>query len=143
MTLSKTLQLLLLITLFIAIGCKEEKPKTVLQEEVSEAVPHYICKNNCENSGSSAAGICQNCNEPLLHNDAFHAKDFLKNGPLNVPEFNGGQTTTNNSQTPAPAQNSAGVYHYTCDNGCSGGSGTAGKCKTCGNDLAHNQAYHN
>ncbi|QQS31285.1 MAG: hypothetical protein IPM47_10345 [Sphingobacteriales bacterium] len=44
--------------------------------------------------------------------------------------------------TQEPAQNAAGVWHYTCSKGCPGGSGTAGNCATCGGPLAHNSAYH-
>lgn len=41
-----------------------------------------------------------------------------------------------------PAQNAAGVWHYTCAKGHAGGAGSAVNCKTCGEPLAHNQAYH-
>lgn len=44
--------------------------------------------------------------------------------------------------TPEPAQNAAGVWHYTCPNGCAGGGGSATPCATCGTALAHNQGYH-
>lgn len=42
-----------------------------------------------------------------------------------------------------PAQNAAGVWHYTCGNGCAGGAGTAMACATCGSTLVHNTVYHN
>lgn len=41
-----------------------------------------------------------------------------------------------------PPQNAAGVWHYTCPNGCAGGGGAAGPCATCGTTLAHNTNYH-
>lgn len=41
-----------------------------------------------------------------------------------------------------PAQNMAGVWHYTCENGCEGGAGSAVPCATCGSTLKHNQQYH-
>ena len=41
-----------------------------------------------------------------------------------------------------PAQNAAGVWHYTCILGHAGGAGTAAKCEKCGNFLTHNTAYH-
>ena len=44
--------------------------------------------------------------------------------------------------TAEPAQNAAGVWHYTCAKGCAGGAGATGPCATCGNTLAHNKAYH-
>ncbi|MEZ5004539.1 MAG: hypothetical protein R2730_16035 [Chitinophagales bacterium] len=44
--------------------------------------------------------------------------------------------------TEEPAQNSDGVWHYTCPKGCEGGSGKAEACATCGTMLAHNQDYH-
>jgi len=40
------------------------------------------------------------------------------------------------------AQNSEGVWHYTCPNGCADGAGTAMPCPKCGTTLAHNSAYH-
>ncbi|MGJ8684527.1 MAG: hypothetical protein ACSHWW_07885 [Nonlabens sp.] len=41
-----------------------------------------------------------------------------------------------------PAQNAAGIWHYTCASGCAGGAGTPSNCKTCGNVLVHNTTYH-
>jgi hypothetical protein len=41
-----------------------------------------------------------------------------------------------------PAQNAAGVWHYTCTNGCEGGAGTAIACAKCGTLLVHNSRYH-
>ena len=56
-------------------------------------------------------------------------------------------TTPPNTTTPNPAtleapQNAGGVWHYTCSKGCSGGSGLAVNCETCGGLLVHNSAYH-
>lgn len=47
-----------------------------------------------------------------------------------------------NPTTKEPAQNAAGVWHYTCSKGCAGGAGDAVNCNTCGNLLIHNAAYH-
>ncbi|MBK8568080.1 MAG: hypothetical protein IPN76_33405 [Saprospiraceae bacterium] len=44
--------------------------------------------------------------------------------------------------TPEPAQNAAGVWHYTCPKGCAGGAGSAVACAKCGTTLAHNASYH-
>ena len=56
------------------------------------------------------------------------------------------QATTTDVNAPnakgEPAQNSAGVWHYTCPNGCADGAGTAMPCPKCGTTLAHNSAYH-
>ena len=41
-----------------------------------------------------------------------------------------------------PAQNAAGLWHYTCPKGCAGGSGSALPCPTCGTTLVHSQTYH-
>lgn len=49
---------------------------------------------------------------------------------------------TNPAASPEPAQNAAGVWHYTCPKGCAGGAGTAAACAKCGTTLAHNAAYH-
>tara|TARA_R110001583_G_scaffold50850_5_gene158692 strand:+ start:358 stop:789 length:432 start_codon:yes stop_codon:yes gene_type:complete len=140
----KTLKIFVLLICAISISCKEDKPKsTVNDTKLTAKVQHYICANKCENSGGPVAGNCPTCNTPYLHNQAFHNDEFLKNGPLNVP--NNTQTTNQNlnATTPSsPAQNALGVYHYTCNNGCAGGAGEASNCKTCGNVLTHNQAYH-
>lgn len=44
--------------------------------------------------------------------------------------------------TKEPAQNAAGVWHYTCPKGCAGGGGAPTACAKCGTTLTHNQAYH-
>lgn len=52
-------------------------------------------------------------------------------------------TTANPAtQSPEPAQNAAGVWHYTCPKGCEGGGGSAVACAKCGTTLVHNAAYH-
>ena len=140
----KKMRLLTILFIFlITISCKEEKPKKVSDiNNPTSKVQHYICDNKCENSGGDTAGNCPVCNTPYTHNQAFHNSDFLKNGPLKVPE-NNQNSTTNTPAAPSPAQNSQGVYHYTCANSCYGGSGTASKCNSCGETLIHNSAYHN
>lgn len=138
----KTLKIILFFILAISFSCKEEKPKPVVRENNPTAsVKHYICANKCENSGSDVAGACPVCKNPYLHNTAFHNQDFMKNGPLNVPT-NIQAPAANTPAAPSPAQNAMGIYHYTCNNGHPGGSGTASNCVTCGTVLAHNQAYH-
>jgi hypothetical protein len=129
---------LLSLLAFISCNTKEKKQENV---QVTSAIPHYFCENKCENSNSELAGNCVVCNNPLTHNQAFHAKDFLKDGPLEV-ESNL-PTEQNNLGTSSPAVNQNGVYHYICNSGCPGGSGTANNCKSCGETLVHNTAYHN
>jgi len=46
------------------------------------------------------------------------------------------------TKAPEPAQNSLGVWHYTCPNGHAGGGGSATACSECGTTLVHNTAYH-
>jgi hypothetical protein len=141
----QTLSIFLILALTFLFSCKEEKPKAQpIKSTVSTSkVKHYICDNNCENSGSDVAGNCPVCKNQYTHNTAYHANDLLKSGPLNVPS-NATQSTKNNqNKKPSPAQNTAGVYHYTCINGCNGGSATATKCVSCGEVLVHNQIYHN
>ena len=142
----KLFKFILVLSLIFTVSCKEENSKKdTTSTSKTEKIQHYICANNCENSGSSQAGNCPTCNTPYTHNAAFHGDELLKTGPLNVPS-NATQPTTavpNAPSTPAPAQNSAGAYHYTCSNGCVGGSGSATNCTTCGEALAHNAAYHN
>ena len=95
------------------------------------SVPHYICPNKCEGGEGPAAGPCPVCGTELAHNQAYH------NQTQEPPKVQADQ------QEPAPAQNAAGVYHYTCSNGCAGGAASATACATCGATLVHNQAYHN
>lgn len=111
------------------------------------AVKHYICPKNCPNSGGDVAGTCPTCGSTYLHNDAFHNQGATTpaqpavSAPANVSAPTAPTITM--PQSNDPAQNAAGVWHYTCAKGCPGGSGAMGKCSKCGGDLAHNAAYHN
>jgi len=98
-----------------------------------EAVPHYICPNG--HGGNAAKGTCPQCGAELAHNQAYH------NQPSTTPTTP--ITPTQPATNAATGQNAAGVWHYICNNGCEGGTGSAGNCPGCGNPLAHNQAYHN
>lgn len=95
-------------------------------------VYHYTCPNGCA-GGAGSEQPCATCGTTLVHNQAYHAKT---------------NTTTPNTPTPpttpqeSAATNAAGVFHYTCPNGCAGGAAQAQACATCGTMLAHNQAYH-
>ncbi len=132
-----------LIVLFICISCKEKKSEPVQQETTTTAqvVKHFICANNCENSGGDAAGVCPTCDTPYTHNQAFHNSEFLQN-PLDIPKFDGSKNSSSKPTSSSPSQNKYGAFHYTCSNGCNGGSGSATQCTTCGTKLVHNQAYH-
>lgn len=102
---------------------------------VASGVDHYTCPNG--HTGAAAAGSCATCGVALEHNPAYHNNDAAANPQIS--------TTPATPATPAadsPAQNAAGVYHYTCPNGHPG-AGAAGNCSSCGSALAHNQAYHN
>lgn len=140
----KNTYLILLVLVITLSACKDEKSKVTVDKN-STTVIHYICDNECENSGSDVAGNCPTCKNPYTHNTAYHANDLLKSGPINV-QSNATQPTKpagTSPNQPSPSRNTAGVYHYTCSNGCNGGSGTAAPCTSCGETLAHNQAYHN
>jgi hypothetical protein len=103
-------------------------------------VLHYYCADH-PTIGGAAQGTCSECNKALVHNQAFHntgATDPLNavtsdplNSPISVPP------------TTEPAINAAGIYHYTCPNGHTGGAGSASACGECGTTLVHNTAYHN
>ncbi|GGH45680.1 hypothetical protein IA57_10095 [Mangrovimonas yunxiaonensis] len=110
------------------------KPKQTNTTENKNIVYHYTCDKGC-NSGSNSAGMCSVCGSILTHNPAYH--NTQKAAPTNTSS-SPFATPTN---TPS-GQNAAGLWHYTCSNGCSGGSGSAGNCSSCGNALAHNAAYH-
>jgi len=99
---------------------------------------HYTCPQGHE-GGSNAQGKCSVCGGDLVHNQAFHAQQPQGSDPGNAITVN---PTNGTPATPPPAQNAAGVYHYTCPQGHAGGSGAQGNCAQCGTALVHNQAYH-
>lgn len=143
----KVFSFLLLCGVFFLTACKEKAtkpakktttPQPAFAEPAQNAsgVWHYICSNGCA-GGSGVAGNCATCGAVLMHNGLYHAN---ANGIPSTSPASG--IPYAKPPTVAPSTNAAGVYHYICSNGCVGGSGTAGNCKTCGNALAHNAAYH-
>ena len=108
----------------------------------SAGVWHYTCSNGCA-GGAGAAGDCATCGNALAHNSVYH-----NTGATPAPTPSNTETATSNvtfsgdSANPEPAQNAAGVWHYTCSAGCAGGAGAAGTCASCGGALAHNSSYH-
>jgi hypothetical protein len=124
-----------------------------------EIVKHYLCANNCANSGSDNPGVCSVCGSNLAHNEAYHlpeqealrgnsaatAGSPIERTPSGIDFKNqinnsGAQPLTPPSSS--PAQNAKGVWHYVCSAGCSGGSGSAGNCTKCGANMLHNDDYH-
>lgn len=155
MKLSTTIILTLLLGLSLACSNNEKKPAGTAPQPANSAAPatttppnmnanaaaapaggvqHYICPNNCAGSGGPAAATCPVCGTAYIHNQAFHSQGNASD-PASSPLMQVPQQET-------PAQNAAGVFHYTCPSGCAGGSGSAGTCPQCGGQLAHNQAYH-
>lgn len=100
-----------------------------------DAAPHYKCPNNCSGGIGNAAGVCPVCGTQMAHNQAYHDQ-------LNANTSTATPSVNSNTPTPTPAQNAAGVFHYTCSNGCAGGGANPVACSTCGSMLVHNQAYH-
>jgi hypothetical protein len=106
-------------------------------------VQHYTCPNNCAGSGAGEAGTCPVCGTAYVHNASYHDQQQPQIiPPANADPASGAVTPPITPPTPEPAQNAAGVWHYTCANGCAGGAGAAGTCAKCGGALAHNTAYH-
>lgn len=158
----KYLTLVLLCSAFL-FACKNDKgtlrdttsttptTPTTASPSATGVVFHYTCPNNCANSGGDAAGSCPVCGSAYQHNQAYHAQ---QTPTTTTPNNNNGlspiiQQPTNpgvvppTTTTPEPAQNTAGIWHYTCANGCAGGAGSAIACATCGSVLQHNTTYHN
>lgn len=113
------------------------------------SVQHYICPKGCAGSGGGAAGTCPVCGSEYLHNQAYHNQTQTQapagDQSIQKVTFPGSTTTSpapTTPPTPEPAQNAAGIWHYTCAKGCTGGAGSPGTCATCGGALAHNTAYH-
>ncbi len=115
---------------------KTANPLNFEPPQNAAGVWHFTCSKRCA-GGSGAAGNCTTCGAPLIHNTLYHGN--ANSTPANAP-FSTGPFATPPVNT--SGQNAAGIWHYTCDQGCVGGSGAAGNCATCGNALTHNQAYH-
>lgn len=134
------------LTVVLATSCggkSPERPAPVLtpeqiqqanQQQQAPIVPtgapastvyHYQCPQGHE--GGDAAGTCSQCGLAYEHNQAWHNQAVQQ---VNQPAAE-------------PAQNAAGVWHYTCPNGHAGGAGSATACGECGATLVHNAAYHN
>lgn len=107
-----------------------------VSNSATAGVQHYTCPNNCVGSGSSAQGTCPVCGSAYQHNQAYHNTGNQTGQPPSTTI----QPGINQSKT--AAQNSKGIYHYTCSKGHPGGSGSADPCASCGDPLSHNQAYH-
>lgn len=112
----------------------------------SLGVWHYTCPNG-HSGGSGSATACGDCGTTLVHNTIYHdAPAPTTTTSTLVPSGSEGINVTPNAvpnaKTLEPAQNSDGVWHYTCSNACSGGAGSAIACASCGNILAHNSSYH-
>ena len=157
--------LLLLATICCFVGCYESKPAPKYPIEgavdlnqpapASPATPgaepaqnaagvwHYTCSNGCA-GGAGSAVACATCGNTLAHNTAYHNNTGSTPAATRSPSpvSTESATSTVNFTSDEPAQNAAGVWHYTCSNGCAGGAGSAVACATCGNTLAHNSAYH-
>lgn len=103
--------------------------------------PHYKCPNNCAGGVGDGAGNCPVCGTALAHNQAYHNNPTPSATP-STTITPGTPNATPASEANSPAQNAAGVFHYTCPKGCAGGAAGAGSCATCGAALAHNADYH-
>jgi len=163
--------LLFLATMCCFVGCYESKPAPKypidgavdLNQQAPAASPaapgaepaqnsagvwHYTCSNGCA-GGAGAEGNCATCGNALAHNSTYHNNTGAPTPtPTPAPSPTTTETATSNitfsgdPANPEPAQNAAGVGHYTCSAGCAGGAGAAGTCASCGGALAHNSGYH-
>lgn len=111
----------------------QKASQAAIASAAGSGLPHYYCTTHPTN-GADAAGSCSICGNALTHNQAYH------NAPneSTAPGANGAVTPP-----VEPTLNAAGVFHYTCPNGHSGGGGGATPCAECGTTLVHNTAYHN
>ncbi|MEM5566697.1 hypothetical protein WNY78_16365 [Psychroserpens sp. AS72] len=126
-----------------------EKPTTTeaakvtppLKEPAQNAsgVWHYTCRLGCP-GGAGLTSKCETCGNTLVHNTTYHANTNTNSSPTSAPFAN--PSTSAATTPPEPAQNAAGVWHYTCAKGHAGGAGSAVACGTCGETLAHNKSYH-
>jgi len=105
---------------------------------------HYTCQKGCA-GGAGSAIACAKCGTTLTHNTAYHGQaspPAVGNSPTGTPPGTPAGTTVQTPPKSEPAQNAAGVWHYTCPDGCAGGGGAAGPCAKCSKTLVHNNAYH-
>lgn len=139
-------------------------PATAEPPQNAAGVWHYTCSNGCA-GGAGSAVPCATCGTTLVHNTVYHSgggatqPNVVTNtattsggtpvGSMTNPVINGAATAANPIATPPsapkapePPQNAAGVWHYTCSNGCAGGAGSATPCAGCGTTLVHNTVYH-
>lgn len=117
-------------------GNASQNPGTAEPSQNAVGVWHYTCSKGCA-GGAGLAGNCNTCGGLLAHNQAYHGN--ANTAPTSSTPFT---APTTSQAMPEPSQNAAGVWHYSCSQGCSGGSGAAGNCNTCGTALAHNTTYH-
>ena len=168
----KYIKYLFVIAMFSIVACNSapERPEAILDADyVAPAEPdvpsapakapepaqnavgvwHYTCPSG-HSGGSGSATACSECGTTLVHNTIYH-DTAPSTAPTTtstiIPAGSEGINVTPPStgaapSTPEPAQNAAGVWHYTCSTGCTGGAGSATACGTCGNTLVHNAAYH-
>jgi len=126
------------------------QPATANSGQNSAGVFHYVCPDG-DPGGAASAGSCATCGKALVHNQAYHdapaggaaSPAAAGNNSIDMQQLMQQQQQSGAPQSTTPAQNAAGLYHYTCANGCPGGAGSAVACATCGSMLVHNQAYHN
>lgn len=114
-------------------------PTNAEPSQNASGVWHYKCSKGCA-GGAGSAVSCETCGLPLAHNQAYHATTSTPS--TNTTSQSAIPYATPPPATAEPARNASGVWHYTCSQGCDGGSGTAGNCNSCGNALAHNATYH-
>jgi len=99
---------------------------------------HYTWSKGCA-GGAGSAIACAKCGTTLTHNTAYHANS---NPAPTITPAGAAPAQGATAPKPEPPQNKAGVWHYTCADGCAGGGAAAAPCAKCGKPLAHNQAYH-
>jgi len=140
----KSVVFVIMVSIFCFASCvergkplKKEEAKTATKS-TEKKVDHYICPKG--HKGAEKKGTCAECSSVLVHNAAFHGNSLAIPKPTLEDPFSGSTAPTTN--TPSPAQNAYGDYHYICPNGHSGGAGSAVNCSTCDAKLAHNQLYH-
>jgi len=144
-------------------------PATPEPPQNADGVWHYTCPTGCS-GGAGSATPCATCGTTLVHNQLYHSNtptpqpNIVTTAPgaaagggtnislgdgTSIAPVSGVPGATQPAVTPAapkapePAQNAAGVWHYTCSDGCAGGAGSAVACAGCGKTLVHNSTYHN
>jgi len=117
------------------------KPTAPEPPQNAAGIWHYTCPKGCA-GGSGSATACTTCGTTLTHNQIYHSSEAPSITPDQAGTPGQKQGVSVSANQAEPPQNAAGVWHFICSKGCTGGTGAEGNCPKCGKPLLHNNTYH-